>query len=25
MWRHAGVAAATLLVGLAATFFGGRR
>ncbi|MFI9386950.1 4Fe-4S dicluster domain-containing protein [Kutzneria sp. NPDC052558] len=25
MWRHAGVAAATLLAGLAATFFGGRR
>jgi len=25
MWKHAGVAAATLLVGLAATFFGGRR
>ncbi|HEY0498633.1 MAG TPA: 4Fe-4S dicluster domain-containing protein [Kutzneria sp.] len=25
MWRHAGVAAATLLIGLAATFFGGRR
>jgi formate dehydrogenase iron-sulfur subunit len=25
MWRHAGVAAATLLVGLAVTFFGGKR
>ncbi|MFB9616790.1 4Fe-4S dicluster domain-containing protein [Kutzneria kofuensis] len=25
MWRHAGVAAATLLIGLAATFLGGRR
>jgi formate dehydrogenase iron-sulfur subunit len=25
MWRHAGVAAATLLIGLAATFFGGKR
>jgi formate dehydrogenase iron-sulfur subunit len=25
MWRHAGVAAATLLIGLAATFLGGKR